>query len=200
MGKNLAVIVLVLGLFAGAGWLFRDDIADLFGGREPVEVSEEAAAIAEEKLVRLRDDGEPARLSSIEVSSLLRYRAPAGVLSRVHEPSVEFAGETVRIGGTIALADLPPHPELDRVRALLPDSSRVEASGRLGALPSGRSTVELDEVTFAGIPIPERYYAEVLTRFGRVDEPGLHPHAVPLGLPEGVGSVRVEDGYLLLNP
>lgn len=185
----------------GAGWWFRDDILRLVGREEePVEVSPEAAAIAQEKIDRLRSGGETARLSSIEVSSLIRYRGPAWLTSRVHEPRVEFAGDSVRVSGTIATSELPSHPELDRVRVLLPDSSQVAISGALTELPSGRVAVAIDEVTFAGIPIPERYYPDVLERFGRQDEPGLGEAAIAVSLPQGVGGARVEGGYLILTP
>ena len=187
--------VLVLLLLAGAGWW-------MLRGRqsEPVEVSEEAAAAAEGKLERLRAEGEPARLSEVELSSLLRFRSPAWFSERVGEPSVELDGDTVRVGGTIATSELPSHPDLDRVRVLLPDSSDVDVVGRLEALPSGRAALDIDRVEFAGIPIPERYYPDVLARFGRQEEPGLGPHAIAVPLPAGVGSVRAEGGYLILTP
>jgi hypothetical protein len=195
-----AGLVLLLALL-GAGWWFRDDILRLVGReREPVEVSPEAAAIAQEKLDRLRSEGDTARLSSVEVSSLLRYGGPGWLTERVHEPSVEFSGDTVRVGGTIATSELPSHPELDRVRVLLPDSSRVLISGALEPLPSGRMAMQIGEVTFAGIPIPARYYPDVLQRFGREDEPGLAPTGIAVTLPEGVGGARVEGGYLILTP
>jgi hypothetical protein len=195
-----AALVLLLALL-GAGWWFRDDILRLVGReREPVEVSPEAAEIAREKLERLRSEGDTARLSSVEMSSLLRYGGPVWLTERVHEPSVEFSSDTVRVSGTIATSELPSHPELDRVRVLLPDSSRVEIAGVLRPLPPARLAVEIGLVTFAGIPIPARYYPEVLQRFGRTDEPGLAPTAIAVTLPDGVGSARVEGGYLVLTP
>lgn len=199
-GAALGVLAVIVAL-AGAGWWFRDDLLRLVGReREPVAVSPEAAAIAQEKIDRLRSGGETARLSSIEVSSLLRFRGPAWLTGRVHEPGVELSGDTVRVSGTIATSELPSHPELDRVRVLLPDSSQVAIAGALTDLPSGRVAVEIDEVTFAGIPIPERYYPDVLERFGRRDEPGLGEAAIAVSLPQGVGGARVEGGYLILTP
>jgi hypothetical protein len=43
--------------------------------------------------------------------------------------------------------------------------------------------VDIGQVTFAGIPIPARYYPDVLQRFGRSDEPGLAPTAIGITLP-----------------
>jgi hypothetical protein len=199
-GGSLGVLVVLVALL-GAGWYFREPLLALVGrGGEPVEVSPEAAALARGKIERLQTDGDTARLSSIEASSLLRYDGPGWLTQRVSEAGVEFSGDTVKVSGTIATSELPSHPELDRVRVLLPDSSRVQISGTLDPLASGRMAVDIDEVTFAGIPIPARYYPDVLARFGRQDEPGLAPSALAVPLPEGVGSARVEGGYLVLTP
>ena len=199
-GGALGGVVVLLALL-GAGWFFREPLLALIGrGSDPVEVSPEAAAVAEEKIARLRADGDTARLSSIEASSLLRYRGPAWLTGRVHEAGVEFDADTVRVSGTIATSELPSHPELDRVRVLLPDSSRVEISGVLAPLPSGRMGVDIERVTFAGIPIPARYYPDVLARFGREPEPGLDESAIAVPLPQGVGGARVENGSLVLTP
>ena len=197
----MAAGLLVLALLAAGGWWLRGPIAGLLGiGGDPVEVSPEAAAAAEEKIQRLREGGEPATLSEVELSSLLRYRSPAWFSERVAEPSVAMAGDTFRVRGKIATAELPSHPDLDRVRILLPDSSEVDVVGQVNGLPSGRAAFEIERVEFAGIPIPERYYPDVLQRFGRRDEPGLGPNALAIPLPEGVGSARVEGGHLILTP
>ena len=199
-GGALGVLVALVALI-GAGWYFREPLLALMGrGSDPVEVSPEAAALAEEKIALLRTDGDTARLSSIEASSLLRYRGPVWLTQRVHEAGVEFDSDTVRVSGTIATSELPSHPELDRVRVLLPDSSRVEISGVIAPLPSGRMAMDIDRVTFAGVPIPARYYPDVLARFGREDEPGLDESSIAVPLPEGVGSARVENGSLVLTP
>lgn len=193
-------IVALLALLGGGAWVFRDQLAGLVGrGSEPVVVSPEAAAAAEAKLQGLRDGGDPVQLSSVEASSLLRYRSPAWLSERVSEPSVEFATDIVTVSGTVATSELPSHPELDRVRMLLPDSARIEIKGRVASLAPGRSALEIDQVDFAGIPIPQRYYPDVLARVGRLDEPGLAPDALAITLPPGVGTARVEGGYLLLS-
>lgn len=190
---------LLIALF-GAGWLFRDSLSELLGiRREPVEVSAEAATLAEEKITMLREEGEPAKLSDIEASSLLRYRSPPWLLQRVRDPSVVFGTDTVRLSGTVATADLPSHPDLDRVRMILPDSSLVEVTGRVRPLASGRLALEVSGVEFAGIPVPDRYFPAVLERLGRRDEEGLGPTAVAIPLPSGIGSVRVERGSLVLT-
>ncbi len=196
-----ALLVLVAGLGALGAW-FGDDLRSLWlgGASAPTEVSPEAAVFAEEKLERLRTGGEAVSLSSLEISSLLRYRAPVWATNAVGDPAVALSGDTLVLSGVFPTDRLPPHPELDRVRPMLPDSSRFEITGHVRPLSRGRAMVEVAEVEFAGIPIPARYYPELLRRLGRRDEPGLAPNAVALPLPQGVGSARVGDGLLILTP
>lgn len=197
-GAALALVTLLLLGAAGyvaweKGWI---------GGREeaPVEVSPESAAIAEEKLVRLRDDGRAAHLSGVELSSLLRYRSPQWVTNMVAEPTVLLSGDTLRLFGTVATDQLPSHPELDAARAFLPDSSRIEVAGQVRSLPSGRIALHLSEVEIAGLPVPRRYYPLILERVGREDEAGLLDNALAVELPAGVRSARIERGVLILTP
>lgn len=191
------VLVLVLVAAVAGLWWFRSSL----GARSaaPTEISEEAAAVAEEKLAQLQA-GEAISLSAVELSSLMRYRAPIWAINLVDDPYIELSGDTLQLVGVVATDNVPSHPELDRVRPLLPDSSEVSVSGRLQPLEDGRAALEIHQVEFARIPIPSRYYSTFLSRMGRRDEPGLSPTAVALSLPAGARSARVEDGQLHLFP
>ena len=116
--KILGTLLVGLLLLGGLGWYFRDSIP-FFATEASVEVSEEAALAAEEKIARMREDGEPARLSSVELSSLLRYRSGQWTAGPVRDPAVEMSGDTLRLSATIPTDALPSHPDLDRVRGLL---------------------------------------------------------------------------------
>lgn len=200
-GRLLGVVILLVLAVGAAAWLFREDLAALLMRQpEPVQVSEAAAVVAEAKLERLRDEGEPVQLSGVEISSLIRFRLGGWVPAQLQDPSVALAGDTVRLAGRVATAELPSVPELDRVRSFLPDTAQVEVTGHLTALGAGRAAFEVREVAVSGVPLPARFYPEVLERVGRRDEPGLAPTAVPFALPEGVGSARVENGHLHLAP
>jgi hypothetical protein len=119
----------------------------------------------------------------------------------VDEADVEMFGDTLVLSGTVATDRLPAHPELDRIRGLLPERSRIEITGPVCVRSrTGRAALHIDQVQFAGIPIPSRYYPEVLERIGRSDEPGLEPSALTLRLPDGVSSARVEGGRMILTP
>lgn len=199
-GVLLGLVLALLALGAAA-WTFRDRIPGL--GREEkmvVSVSPEAAAQAEAKLRALRERGEAARLTENELTSLLRYRLRAQVPGDVYDPAVRLRGDTVRFSGRIPSDRLPPVPQLDRVRAFLPDTADVEISGALEARGGGRAWFDVREVRFAGVPIPARFYPDALRRLGRADQPGLPPTAYPFRLPDGVGEVRVRDGILILEP
>jgi hypothetical protein len=196
----LGGVLIVLVLLAGAAWWFRGDLLRLLATPEATEVSPEAAAAAEAKLERLRSEGEPARLSSVELTSLIRYRAPAAALETLHEPSVRMSGDTIRLSGRIPTDRLPSHPDLDKVRPFLPDTAPLVIQGQVEPLGAGRAALDIRSVQFAGVPIPPSYYPAMLERLGRKPEPGLPPAAVAVTLPPGVGAARVEEGHLVLSP
>lgn len=201
-GGLLGALVL-LALVLGGGWLFRDRIARMlgFGGDEvATTVSPEAAAQAEAKLRRLKEGGESVRLSDAELTSLVRYRYRDRIPGDIYAPAVAFRGDTVRMQGKVPSDRLPDVPELGRVRAFLPDTAEVDILGRLRERESGRAAFQVERIVFAGIPIPERFYPKALEQMGRRDEPGLAPNAYAFKLPDGVGSARVEGGYLVLSP
>lgn len=191
------MVALILVLAGGAWWWMQsqDSVPDAAG------VSPETAAVAEGKLRTLEDgSGDSVTLSAPEVTSLIRYRAPAWVRNTVVAPAVQLEGDTVRMTGLLPTDRLPSDPQIDQMRMLLPDSARLDVVGVVFVLAGGETALELVDVQLAGIPIPARYYPEILRRLNQPDTPGLPEDAVLLPLPEGVSSVRVRDGELILIP
>lgn len=192
----VTVMLLLLGgavLFAWrSGWLEREEAH--------VEVSEAAAVSAETKIRAFHEDGRTARLSGVELSSLLRYRSPQWVTNMVAEPTIVMEGDSLRLTGRVATDQLPSHPELDAARAFLPDSSEVEVTGRIASLPSGRVAMQVTGVEVAGLPVPRRYFPRILERVGRREEAGLAENAVAIRLPGSVRSARIDRGVLILTP
>lgn len=183
----------------GAGWLFRDHLP--WGKEKPAtEVSEAAAVQAEAKLARMRENGDTARLTGVEITSLIRYRFEDRFAPGLATPSVVFAGDTVRVVGRFPTDRLPDVPELRSVRTYLPDTADVDVQGSLRTTTPGRAAMRMQNVRFAKFPVPENFYPKVLTRIGRRDEPGLARDEFPFPLPAGVGSARVEAGELVLAP
>ena len=201
-GGGLVAGLLVVLLLAGGAWLFRDTITSLLGGGRPeaTAVSQEAAAQAEEKLARLASDGETVRLNDVEFTSLMRYRLRDRIPGDLESPAVSFRGDTVQLMARVPSDRLPDVPELGAARAFLPDTADVDIVGKLAPLADGRAAFEVQRITFAGIPVPDRMYPQALERMGRRDEPGLSPSAYAFPLPAGVGAARVERGELVLAP
>ncbi len=152
------------------------------------------------KLELLRNERQSVQLSDVELVSLLRYRYEGWIPSVLHDPDIRFLGDTLRLVSRVATAELPTVPEMERVRAFLPDTSDVEVVGRLVALAPGRAALQVGEVSVAGVPLPTRLYEPVLRRFRRRDDAAVAPNTVPFALPEGIGAARVEGGFLLLSP
>ncbi|CAN5587663.1 hypothetical protein BH24GEM3_BH24GEM3_17220 [soil metagenome] len=199
------VLVLLLLVLIGVGalaWLFRGDIPRWMNRseRSVTEVSPEAAAQAEAKLDALRTRGDTVRLSSIEIASLARYRYSGWIPDALREPTLSLAGDSLLIEGLVPTEELPAVAELDRVRAFLPDTARVEVSGRLLPLDPGQAAIEVSQISVSRVPIPRRLYPDLLRRIGGGNAAGLPPNAIAFGLPEGVGSAWVEDGFLVLVP
>jgi hypothetical protein len=193
-GLVLMGLALVVGL-AGWWWISREPRP-----AGATEVSLESAAQAEAKLQRLRDRGEMVALSGTELSSLLHFHLANWAGTLVNEPYVHLTGDRLHLTGRVATAQLPSHPELDRIRPLLPDTSQIDIRGRLRPLDAGRAALEVDQVEFARIPIPARFYPDVLNRLGRRNEPGLPADAIAVPLPPGARSVRIEGDELILLP
>jgi hypothetical protein len=196
----LGGFLILLLVAAGALWFFGPDLLRRGGAPVAVEVSPEAAEQAEAKLARLRAEGDTAYLNEVELASLVRYRAGGLNSELLQDPTIAMRGDTLHVGARVPSDRLPNLRELERIRAFLPDTTRLEMEGRLQPLVAGRSAIEVEQVYFAGIPIPERFYPDVLERLGRRDEPGLAPYAIAVPLPDGVGSARVEGGLLILTP
>jgi hypothetical protein len=197
-GFLLLFVVLIVGL----AWLFRDSLPVPRRGAPPtVEgVSPELAAVAEDKLRALRDEGRPAALSGAELTSLLRYRFAFEEVFGIAGPAVIVEDGQLRVGGMIATERLPRHPDLDRVRTFLPDTAVVEVAGTLTALDERRGAFEVREVSFAEVPIPRRYHGSILERVGRTPQPGLPEDAVAFPLPEGARTVRIEGDQVVFDP
>jgi hypothetical protein len=199
-GCLIALVVAALLLLLG--WAFRDDLrrALMGSGRQTTEVSEAAAASAEAKVQRVREHGETVELSEVEIASLVRYRWGGWLPGGLDEPWVALRADTLYLGGNVSADRIPEIPELSRVRFLLPDTVPVEVGGRLTPLGAGRVSFEILALEVSQVPVPSRYHDNLAERLGRPDDPDLGPTAIPLPLPDGVGSAEVRGGVLILGP
>jgi hypothetical protein len=200
-GAGRAVAVLAVLAVVGVGaWFFRGMIPGPWS-RQPVytEVSEEAAAAADAKLDRLRENGDPAHLSGVEFTSYVRYRMADRFALDVDVPVVSFEGETIRVDGRLPTDRLPTgHLPRAAVR-FLPDTADVAVSGKLRTLAPGRAALRVESASFARVPVPREQYLSLLDRVTR-DEAGVGEDEVAFQLPSGVGSAQVQGGELVLFP
>jgi hypothetical protein len=199
--RVFGAVLLALVVLGVAAWVFRDDLLRRFTS-EPqyTEVSPEAAASAEAKLRRLRENGDTVRLTDVEIASLLHYQVGTQFPGLVENPTASFHGDTMRLGGRVPTRHLPDLQDFERLRPFLPDTTRIDLEARLSTSEPGRAMIEIDAVSVAGVPVPERYYPSVLNGIGRQDEPGLPGNAIAVRLPEGIGTARVSGGHLVLTP
>src|SRR5688572_18760903 len=112
---------------AGGG-LIRGGSSETDSLAASVAISPEAAEEAENKLRRLQA-GEEVRLTDSEVTSLFRYRPEVWSLGGMSSPIVRMSGDTLWLSGAVDPQYLPPHPALDAVRMILPDTVRVDLAG-----------------------------------------------------------------------
>lgn len=181
-----AALVLVLALIAG---LLASALGFWPGGAAPEgDVSQEAAASAEAKLERVAQ-GEEVSLTATELTSLFTYRPDVWTIRPIHSPVVEMSGDTVRVKGGFPTSEIPAQIELGPLRALLPDTTSVDVAGTVGSRAANSIVLEIGTVEVEGMPIPERFYSQL-----------LQSDAFTLPLPDGISAARVEGGELILTP
>jgi hypothetical protein len=198
------ILLVLLAVLAGGAWMFRGFIPGPWQKERVVtEVSEEAAASADRKLERLREQGDTVRLSGAEFTSYIRFRmAERFSTGDLELPNVAFVGETVKVNGRLP-KDRIPERDLRRLGPgadFIPDTADVGVDGRMRMLAPGRAALKVETATFQKFPIPREQYLTVLDRVGGMDEPGLERDEVAFQLPPGVGAARVENGMLVLAP
>lgn len=194
IGALITAGLVVAGLIAFDSGVLSSDR----GGTEPLTISPAAASSAESKIQRLAGEGEEVRLSAAELTSLFRYRPEMWALGIVHEPTVEIDGQTLILRGSVPTDEIPPQPELESIRYLLPDTTDLAVAGTLGSAGPGTSVLEVASLEIAGMPIPSRLFPLILERLGRSER--LPPNTIELPLPDAMSSARIENGELVLSP
>jgi hypothetical protein len=200
--RGIALLLLLLVL-AGA-WIFRDRIRTAWnewrGTGETVEApSAELAAGAEDKLDSLRDGSAPSvSLSAIELESLLLYRYRGVLPAFLDSPQVQLDGDQLRLRARVPIDKLPRVDGLSDAAAFLPDTTELSVAGKLLPLDSGRVGFGIDDVSAAGVPLPDRFISGALARLGRRDEAGLPDDAIAVNLPTGAGAAYIRRDSLVL--
>jgi hypothetical protein len=199
------VVLVVLVVLIGAGWLFRDRLGIEWPGfgrrgeREAPATTQEAADMAYTKLAALAD-GSASRvaLSAIELQSLLEFRHPGVLPAALGDPQLELTGDRIRLRARVPIDKLPNVEGLGEVAAFLPDTTELTVTGRLLPLVDGRVAFAVDDVSAQRFPLPRRLVPGVLERLGRREEPGLPDDAMAVTLPPGIANAYVRRDSLVL--
>lgn len=163
------------------------------------EITPEIAERAQQKLEALETgDHDRIALAEDEVQSLIRFRYVQLLPAFVDSPHVALENGRLRLRARLPIDKLPRVGELRQIALLLPDTAEVSVVGVVLPLDSGRVALAFDEVSAAGIPLPNRIVPAVLTRLGRQDEPGVPADAVGVPLPHGAASAYVRRDSLVL--
>lgn len=214
MGCFRRIVLVLLLLAAGwAGWRWggtvfpgletnvRGWVAQVRGGEVGGE-GEPDAALGDEVALRLErflrgEEGDSLVLRGVEVSSVLEFTT-GGLLPRGFDrPRVRFEDSVAVLSLRAAVTELPSLPELEGVMEVLPDTVPLELRGRLEDFDGGTS-LRVESIEAARIPLPKRMYPSILGALGRRDRPGLAPEAVQVPLPRGVQSVYIPGDRLVL--
>lgn len=198
-GVGGKVLLLVLLALVAAGlWTFRGFIPGPWQ-RSPVvtEVSEAGAVSADEKLKRLREDGDTVRLSGIEFTSYVRYRMAQRFAQDLETPIISFQGEKIRVDGRVPKDKLPLE-KFGAAAGYLPDTAEVAVDGTMRMVAPGRAALRVADASFSKLPVPRDRYLPLLRNLRLPTDTQLAEDEVGVQLPPGVGSARVENGELVL--
>jgi hypothetical protein len=198
--RNLLALI-GLGTLLFLGYKFRDRIPGPWNhAAATMQVSEQAARSADEKLARMRSRGDTVHLTDVEFTSYLRYRFKDQFTDQLDAPTVQFSGDTLTLNGRFPTDRLPDTRDVRALRDFLPDTADVKVRGQLRTLGTGRGAIRIDNVSVAKVPVPRDVYIGAIKRAGVANDPSLAAGEYPFRLPPGVGSARVENGQLVLGP
>jgi hypothetical protein len=191
---RLLLLVLLFGVGALA-WQHRARLLDRWDGARgrQVAVSPELAALADQKLARLSEDGDAQRvaLRAPELQSLIEYRWSGMLPPDIGSPRVGLTDGRVTLEANVATARFGRVAELRDIVAFLPDTAGLRAVGTFTPLQDGQVALEVHEMAAASIPVPRRLIPTVLSRFPGAGENGLAPNAVAIPLPPGISTIYV---------
>ncbi|HEX8392558.1 MAG TPA: hypothetical protein VF665_09410 [Longimicrobium sp.] len=198
--RVLLLVGLVLLVAVGAGlYTVRGFIPGPWQ-RAPVvtEVSEAGAVSADEKLKRLRENGETVRLSGVEFTSYVRYRMAQRFAQDLETPIISFTGGKIRVDGRVPKDKLPLE-KLGAAAQFVPDTAEVMVDGTMRMVAPGRAAVRVQDARFAKFAVPRDRYLPLLKGLRLPTDTQLSEDEVGVQLPPGVGSARVENGELVLD-
>lgn len=196
----------VLAAAATGGWLYREQIVDLWqrwtdgAPVATVEVSEELAVRTERRIAEaLAPDGPvEIRLTSPEVESLVRYRAAAGLPPGVTDPSVLLADSSASASALVDVERVVGDQLPEMVRRMMGDSARVTVRIVPRVPRPGVLRLEVREFQAGAVGLPPVMLPWLLAQMG-VPLSQDDPRAMELEVGRGLTGAQVRDSTLVLT-
>ena len=202
VGRMLALLglVAILVLAWTRGPELWDWVRDGSAGTEE-EVFREAVAADVLERYRTLVDGEVEEVSftTVELQSVLEHALSDHLPEGTEGASVRLEEGELRLGMRVALSHLPSIPELERVRAILPDPVPIELRGALLTVEDGEAVFLVRRIDAAGIPLPRAMYAGILHSLDPTERGELPPEALRVPLPTGVRSAYIDGDRLVVT-
>jgi hypothetical protein len=181
----------------------------LLGAAAVADISREQARLFEQKLVRIRDNGQTKSktpretpITQDEVNSYLRFSAGSQLPVGVTDPSVTIQDQG-RLSGRAVV-------DLDQIRREKGNGSWFDLTSYLtGSLPvtatgvlrteNGRGQFTLERAAVSGVPIPKTFLQEIVSYYSRSDD---YPNGVniddPFNLPAEIRRIDVAPARALI--
>lgn len=206
--RVVVLVLLVLVAYAGFKWgpaVFP--ALERFVGVEeerPAAATEPSPELADATLDRFEafragEEGDRLALSSVELTSVVRYSLPGILPPGVDDATILLEGDQVNVSARVAVREFPELPDVDAVVGLLPDTVLIELRGTLEPFDQAHLALVVDRVRAARIPLPNRMVGEVLAGLAGERRPGLPDDALAVPLPDGLGSVTIEGDSLVMT-
>ena len=199
---RLLGLLLLVALLA-AGWLYRDEIADLVRGRlghrapAGAEGRPSAAALARARRAMggLSRGADSVLLDADESASLLREALGPLVSGQVDSIRLDLSEGRIGFRASLRTARLP-RELLGPLSAAVRSREPISAAGSVRTVAPGRAAWEIDRLSIRDIPLPRDAVPKLLGRaFGDTTR-----RALPLELPPPVAAIRVHpEGIALLR-
>ena len=104
----------------------------------------------------------------------------------------------LRLRARVSRDAFPSFPRLEGVLEILPDTVPLTVDGSLLPFDETHVSVVVEGIDASAIPVPRRFYPEILDAVGRRALSGLPPNAVAVPLPDGLARAYVDGDRLVL--
>lgn len=199
----LAVVVLLLG----AGWLLRDHwmdgsrADDAAAGSVWQPLSPEAAERARAAVQRLASDRGQVfeTLQAVDVASYIFEELAKQLPRSAQDVHAAVIGERMYVMATVRLSDLGGATVLGPLASMLSERDTVRFGGVFEVVRPGLAQFRVQEIRVRDFPVPVRLIPRLLQQTRRGARPeGLADDGLALTIPPHIGDVRIANGRVTM--